>query len=484
MTGLLRGRLTPAMLFAVLAVFVAPAARGDDGSRSTFRKLPYLAFDGDATAMQVNWQLTASAPCTLDWGTDETYSLGSVVTTEVGLDHQHDRRIDGLDAGTLYLYRVRAGEAHAGSFRTAPSAEATAVKLVVYGDTRTYPATHDTVTGRIVSAYTADPDLQTIALMTGDLIADGNTELSWDTDFFSPARSNIAELHANVPFASARGNHEGTAVLFAKYLPYPWVYGRAWSFDYGPVHVAVVDQYISYSAGSPQLDWLENDLASSDRPWKIVVLHEPGWSAGGGHANSTAVQTLIQPLCVEYGVQMVVAGHNHYYAHAVVDGVHHVTAGGGGAPLHTPNPTFPYVVATAKAHHFCTIAIDGGTLVLTAYGKAGQVLDTFTVTHTGTPVTPHAPPQLGFAPPAPNPSTADVVLSFTLPRPSRTRISIYDVTGRLVRAVLDTNLPAGPHSFAWDGRGDAGEPVSSGVYVAKLESGGASASAKIVRMGR
>ncbi len=182
---------------------------------------------------------------------------------------------------------------------------------------------------------------------------------------------------------------------------------------------------------------------------------------------------------------MVLAGHNHYYARAFVDGVHHVTAGGGGAPLHTPNPTFPFVVATAKAHHFCTIAIDGGTLVLTAYGKAGQVLDTFTVTHTGTPDAPDAPSQLGCRrPPAPNPSTGVVVLSFTLPRPSRARLSIYDVTGRLVRGVLDTNLPAGPHSVVWDGCGDAGEPVSSGVYVAKLESAGASASAKIVRMGR
>lgn len=497
-----RRRLLPPVVMAVCLVAAASAAsdgravdqqrsddarRAADSPRAVFRKLPYLSFDGDATAMRVHWQLVEAAPCTLDWGTDATYSLGSVVTTELGPSHQHEGRIAGLTSSTLYLYRVRAGDVRTGSFYAAPAPDAMAVKLIVYGDTRTYPATHDTVAAGIVSTYTADPAFQTIALMTGDLVADGNTEASWDTDFFDPARSNIAELHAHVPVVSARGNHEGTGALFGKYFPYPWVYGRAWSFDYGPVHVAVVDQYTAYSAGSPQLVWLENDLASTDRPWKFVVLHAPGWSAGGGHSNTTAVQTLIQPLCVQYGVQMLIAGHNHYYARAVVDGIQHMTVGGGGAPLATPNPTDPYVVATAKAHHFCTIEIDGGTLTCTVVGKAGQVLDRFTVTHSGVPEPPAAPEppdSSASISPAPNPSTGDVLLSFTLPHASRARLSIYDVTGRLVRQVLDSDLPAGPHSVTWDGRGDAGEQVPSGVYAAKLETDGATASGKIVRIGR
>ena len=37
------------------------------------------------------------------------------------------------------------------------------------------------------------------------------------------------------------GNHEGPATLFVKYFPYPFVGGRYWSFDYGPIHVTVVD---------------------------------------------------------------------------------------------------------------------------------------------------------------------------------------------------------------------------------------------------
>jgi Family of unknown function (DUF5677) len=47
-------------------------------------------------------------------------------------------------------------------------------------------------------------------------------------------------------------------------------------------------------------------------------------------------QTYIQQLCKQYGVDFVIAGYNHYYSRAVVDGVNHIANGGGGAPLYTP----------------------------------------------------------------------------------------------------------------------------------------------------
>jgi hypothetical protein len=470
----------PASTLLLLLVAAAAGAFSEPAS-GAFRKLPYLTFDGDETAMRVNWQLQTTAPCTLDWGTDETYSLGTVVTTELGPSHQHDRRLAGLDPASLYLYRVRAGDTATGSFRTAPPDDALAVKLFVYGDTRTYPATHDTVAAGIVSAYSSDASFQTIALMTGDLVADGNLEASWDTDFFDPARSNIADLHAHLPVASTRGNHEGTAVLFAKYLPYPWVIGRAWSFDYGPVHVAVVDEYTAYTPGSVQLSWLEDDLATSRKPWKFIVLHEPGWSAGGGHSNELPVQDYIQPLCVEHGVQIVFGGHNHYYARAVVDGVQHVTAGGGGAPLHTPNPTYPFVVETEKAHHFCKIEIDGGTLTCTAVGKAGQVLDSFVLTHTSAPEMP-PDSQVSLGPPRSNPFTGETTMSLSLPADSEVSVAVFDASGRLVRSLLDGELPGGAHPVTWNGCDGAGRQVPSGVYFARAVCGGAEAVQRLVRV--
>ena len=53
----------------------------------------------------------------------------------------------------------------------------------------------------------------------------------------------------------------------------------------------------------------------------------------------------------------------------------------------------------------------------------------------------------------------------------RTRVSVkvFDVAGRLVRTLLEDDRAAGTvHRVTWDGRNDAGESVSSGVYFYRL----------------
>lgn len=73
--------------------------------------------------------------------------------------------------------------------------------------------------------------------------------------------------------------------------------------------------------------------------------------------------------------------------------------------------------------------------------------------------------------PRPNPVAGQTVVTFDLPRAARTRAAFYDVTGRLVRVLVDEALPAGRHERAWDLHDGAGLAVSSGVYFLRLESG-------------
>ena len=82
---------------------------------------------------------------------------------------------------------------------------------------------------------------------------------------------------------------------------------------------------------------------------------------------------------VRYGVAVVFAGHNHYYARAEVDGVEHVTTGGGGAPLYAPDPHAAHVVAATRAYHYCAVRLDGDTLSFAAVSVAGDTLDAFTM---------------------------------------------------------------------------------------------------------
>jgi flagellar hook assembly protein FlgD len=54
------------------------------------------------------------------------------------------------------------------------------------------------------------------------------------------------------------------------------------------------------------------------------------------------------------------------------------------------------------------------------------------------------------------------------------RLSVFSAAGQKVRELTTDRMGAGRHSIAWDGRDDSGQPVSSGVYLYRLEAGGRS----------
>jgi hypothetical protein len=442
------------------------------GGLSLVRKQPYLVYPGDPTEMQLLWQLSVTAVSTVSWGLDTSYSLGSAQTLEYGEDHQHAFTLTDLIPDQEYHYRVTAaGETYVGAFHPAPVPEATSLKFFAYGDTRTNPDIHDLIAGEMVAAYSADSGYESLLLCVGDLVSDGDSEQAWDEQFFAAADLNIRQLLAHLPFHSCMGNHEGSGALFTKYFPYPYVEARYWSFDYGPAHFIMVDQYTDYTPGSAQLDWIETDLAATTKPWRFICLHEPGWSAGN-HPNNPAVQQYIQPLCEEYDVPIVFAGHNHYYARAVVNGVHHVTTGGGGAPLYDPDPGYPYVVAAASAHHYCRIEIDGSSLAFYAM-SASAVLDSFHLTPATSVGEWEASPGIVLQRPYPNPFNPRTVLSFSLAEPRSVTLAVYDLSGRRVVILVDRDFAAGRHHVPWDGRDASGDPVASGTYLARMKAGGA-----------
>ncbi len=70
----------------------------------------------------------------------------------------------------------------------------------------------------------------------------------------------------------------------------------------------------------------------------------------------------------------------------------------------------------------------------------------------------------------PNPFNPSTVLTFNLPVATQVSLKIYDVSGKLVRTLLDGNKEAGYHSITWTGKNDRGQAMSSGMYFYKLES--------------
>jgi hypothetical protein len=400
---------------------------------SVFRKAPYLLYTGLNSEMLILWQLRQQKNCIIRWGTDTTYSVGIDTTQEFGNDHQHKIILTGLTPNTHYYYKVECNnqEAKTGDFISGADIQANQLSFYAYGDTRSYPVQHDSVARAILSSIAQYPVSHTLLISNGDIVADGDKEDDWDNQLFSAGYPGLQKMLATLPYLAAVGNHEGQGVLFAKYFPYPmFVNGQYYySFDYGPVHFTVLDQYTAYSSGSAQYNWLVNDLSSTNKPWKIILMHKPGWSAGGGHSNSGTTQNTIQPLCLKYGVHFVIAGHNHYYARASVQGVQHITTGGGGAPLYTPNPNADSIVTVDKSLHFCKLDINQDTLTFSAVRADASLIESFKYvrdTHIGIEEANNNQPQQfrTFA------DEKTIVVQFD--QPQEGRLEVYDNSGRRI----------------------------------------------------
>ncbi len=70
----------------------------------------------------------------------------------------------------------------------------------------------------------------------------------------------------------------------------------------------------------------------------------------------------------------------------------------------------------------------------------------------------------------PNPFNPTTMIRFQLPERERVTLTIYNMLGKIVAVLVDTEMSAGDYRVTWDARDDIGNPVSSGTYLYRLES--------------
>jgi hypothetical protein len=80
----------------------------------------------------------------------------------------------------------------------------------------------------------------------------------------------------------------------------------------------------------------------------------------------------------------------------------------------------------------------------------------------------------------PNPFNPSTTIHFNLPARTRARLKIYDIAGRVVCTLVDSDLEAGIHHVSWSGRDDDGRQVASGVYFSRLAAGKETATGKML----
>ena len=69
----------------------------------------------------------------------------------------------------------------------------------------------------------------------------------------------------------------------------------------------------------------------------------------------------------------------------------------------------------------------------------------------------------------PNPFTSLLAISFTLPEKVSTKISVFDITGKVIKVLANGDYDTGNHVIYWDGSNENGETVDHGLYFYTIE---------------
>jgi tartrate-resistant acid phosphatase type 5 len=134
-------------------------------------------------------------------------------------------------------------------------------------------------------------------------------------------------------FFPSLGNHDWRTPQARPYLEYFTLPGneRYYELVWGPLHLFALDSDPHEPDGngpeSVQAKWLRERLAASTSPWQLVYMHHPPYSSGD-HGSTADLQW---PFA-EWGVDVVLAGHDHHYERIERDGIVYFVNGLGGNP--------------------------------------------------------------------------------------------------------------------------------------------------------
>ena len=437
------------ILCLVTAILVCLPALSSQATRTpTLAQTSSLPYDihldwqhETTTTITVIWETSATITgTTVDYGLDSTYgSTATGITDNQGTNGLiHIVELTGLTPATTYHYKC--GDASGGwspdiTFTTAPSTSKN-LQFCAMGDSRDNP----TEFKRIVQDVNVTNPAFT--LFSGDLCGtdDNNEYDTWFTIW-----EGLGDHSAIMP---AIGNHEeGGSINYLNRFALP-NNERWYSFNYSSMHIiALSTSEDSYAPGSPQYNWLVNDLknAANDttHPWKIAFFHNPPYNVGG-HGGDPNVQTYLVPLLLKYQIDLVINGHNHYYERTfplngsgpnpiVTDtslhyykhptGIIYATCGSCGAPLYDIGTAY-YLAVSVKNYNYAIIHVyTNQSLHMEVYIDDGVTLiDNFWIDNSVPNQPPSTPKVTG---PEQARIKAAVTYNFTSTDPEDSNVSYY-----------------------------------------------------------
>jgi hypothetical protein len=202
--------------------------------------------------------------------------------------------------------------------------EENSIRFAVLGDTGTGERAQYDVGAQLAKSRAVFPF--EFVILVGDNLYGSERPQDYTRKFELPYK---AVLDANVPFYASLGNHDDPNQRF--YRLFNMNGERYYSFKKDKLGSPGVRLFAldSNYMDREQLTWLDKELANSDSPWKIAYFHHPLYSSGGRHGSEVDLRTQLEPLFLKHGVNVVFAGHEHFYERLKPQkGIYYFTAGG------------------------------------------------------------------------------------------------------------------------------------------------------------
>lgn len=320
-------------------------------------------------------------------GDDEDYVAYDAALTGLGEDTDHCYEI--VEDGVVLARGL--------TFHTAWTRSDKALRILSFGDSGD---------GGLAQGFLRMEMLRhdyDVLVHLGDMAYSNGTYEEFEENYFGMYQ----ELMHRLPQYTTIGNHEYNTDLGDPYIETlhlfemalrPEHQERYYSFDYGDIHFVSLDSNgemlatVSDGASDDMLDWLEMDLAGTDKTWIIAFFHHPPYSSSeraSGAATNTQ-RDLVVPILEAGGVDLVLVGHEHHYertvpirddAPAVDDStaITYVVAGAGGAGLRPVLGEWFTAATNDNRHNFLRLTVEGCTATGEIISVEGVELDRFVV---------------------------------------------------------------------------------------------------------
>ena len=295
--------------------------------------------NSDGMSRNVSWQCdTVLRPshlelvCLEDSDTIRIDAQGEVFQSRKGKAAYYVARLRQLKPAMHYRYRVVSGDGHSPwfSFATHPL-RPKRFSFMFVGDVQ------DTIGGianrLLLDAWGHHPDTEFL-VCGGDLIERPANQY-WAETF-----GTLDSIGQSMPILNVTGNHDyfkGVIQRLERRFPLVFSYfldskvddNMVYTLNYGDAQIFVLDSNREFFYLWTQRQWLKQQLEQSKAKWKILVLHHPLYSIKGG--NNKVQQWMFDDLVRDYGIDLVLQGHEHAYARMTA----HDDLAGAIAPVYT-----------------------------------------------------------------------------------------------------------------------------------------------------